>query len=76
MAARNTKYLAKKPASGGMPASENISAVRITAMKGVGLRETGEIADILDMLAIRATHGQDAGEGAERHDHVESSYRG
>jgi hypothetical protein len=32
MAARNTKYLAKKPASGGMPASENISMASTKAI--------------------------------------------
>ena len=33
IAARNTKYLAKNPASGGMPASENMNMASTKAMQ-------------------------------------------
>ena len=35
MAARKTYHLAQKPASGGMPASENIRMVRMVAIIGL-----------------------------------------
>ena len=46
MAARNTYHFAQKPASGGMPASENIRIVRIVAMTGLVADRPGQVADL------------------------------
>ena len=42
----------------------------MNAMHRIGPRQAGEIVDVLDHL-VAAPHGEDAGEGAERHRHVD-----
>ncbi len=49
--------------------------VRIVAMTGLVCGKPGEIPDLLD-VALLAAHGQDEGEGAERHDQIDQHIDG
>ena len=70
MAARKTKYLREEAGERRNAGEREHQHRQDEGQRLVGAREAGEIGDLLD-LAVLAAHGEDAGEGAERHDQVD-----
>lgn len=72
MAAHEHEVLGEEACIGGMPASENISIVAAVCSRRIGRGQARQIADLLDIAAFLAAHGEDDPRRcAERHDHVD-----